>query len=257
VSAPGIAVGPAGRRPALARACNEESTSIVAEVPGRLGLFASLPLPDVDASLEEVRRSLDDLGADGVVVFTNTEGVYLSDPRLDPVLEELNRRAALVFLHPAVPPRASELGMVLPPAFVEFTFDTTRAAVDLIVRGTTARFPRIRFLLAHLGGALPFLAWRLSMLEDIPGGAFTRGGVREHLRHFWYDTATCGPASVAAAVAEVGADRVVYGSDTPWAPAAFVERTTTALDTSTELDETVKARIRTGTATALLERRRT
>lgn len=258
LSAPGVGIGPTSARPSLARMCNDEAAAIVDTAPDRLGLFATLPLPDVDASLDEVRRAYDELGADGVIALTNFDGVYLSDPRLEPVLAELDRRDAVVFVHPAVPPGAVSLGMCIPPAFVEFTFDTTRVMTDMIMRGTIDRFPRIRFVLAHLGGALPFLAWRLSMMEEIDrGGIFSRFDasgptVQDYLRRFWYDTATCGPTAVAAAAAVVGTDRIAYGSDTPFAPARFIERTTAAFDRCDDLDAAAKEQIRLVTAQELL-----
>jgi 6-methylsalicylate decarboxylase len=257
VSAPGVGFGPPGGRPALARACNEEGAELRRDYPERVRLLATLPLPDLNASLSEVGYSLDELGAAGFILLTNYNGVYLSDPRLEPVLAELDRRAAVVLVHPAVPPGAAELPMTLPPAFEEFSFDTTRTMTDLIVRGVIDRFPRIRFILSHLGGALPFLAWRLSMLEVSERGPAVQWqqhgrAFADYLRHFWYDTATCGPASIAAAAAVVGLDRLVFGSDAPFGPPLFTDRTVAALDDCDELDARGKQAISSGTAQLLL-----
>jgi 6-methylsalicylate decarboxylase len=257
VSAPGVGFGPPAGRPALARASNEEGAALQQAYPGRVRLLATLPLPDVDAALSEVAYSLDELGAAGFILLTNHDGVYLSDPRLEPVLAELDRRGALVLAHPAVPPGAGELPMTLPPAFVEFSFDTTRTFVDLIIRGVIDRFPRIRFILSHLGGALPFLAWRLGMLEVSerrPAVQWQQHhrAFADYLRHFWYDTATCGPATIAAAASVVGMDRLVFGSDAPFGPPLFTDRTAAALDGCGELDAGDKQAISSGTARLLL-----
>jgi 6-methylsalicylate decarboxylase len=258
VSAPGVGFGAPAQRPALARACNEGGAALQQVYPDRVRLLATLPMPDVDAALSEVAYSLDELGAAGFILLTNHDGVYLSDPRLEPVLAELDRRRALVLVHPAVPPGAAELAMTLPPAFVEFSFDTTRTVVDLIVRGVIDSFPGIRFILSHLGGALPFLAWRMSMLEVSDRGPAVRWqqhqrAFSDYLRHFWYDTATCGPASIAAAASIVGMDRLVFGSDAPFGPPLFTDRTAAALDDCGELDSADKQAISSRTATVLLD----
>lgn len=257
VSAPGVGFGPPAGRAALARACNEEGAALQQAYPDRVRLLATLPLPDVDAALSEVAYALDELGAAGFILLTNHEGIYLSDQRLEPVLAELDRRAALALVHPAVPPGAGELPMTLPPAFVEFSFDTTRTIVDLIVRGVIDRFPQVRFILSHLGGALPFLASRLSMLElsDRRPAVQWRQHQRafaDYLRHFWYDTATCGPASIAAAASVTGMERLVFGSDAPFGPPLFTDRTVAALDSCCELSADDKQAISSGTARLLL-----
>ena len=236
ISAPGVAVGRPEKHAVLARDCNESAAALVDGYPDRIGFFASLPLPDVDAALREIHHSLDVLGADGVVLFTNHAGCYLGDEHLEPIMEELDRRGAVAFVHPALPPGATELGRTLQPPVLEFTFDTTRAIADMIAIGFTVRYPNVRMILAHLGGALPFLAWRLSMLEDTAhpvGQGFRRFGVsvQDCLRAFYYEVATAGPEAVRAAATCVGSDRLLFGSDVPFIPPAFLDRTLAELDT--------------------------
>lgn len=131
---------------------------------------------------------------------------------------------------------------------LEFTFDTTRAFADLIVTGTLGRFPCIRFVLSHLGGTLPFLAWRLKVLDAYaPPG---RPPVLDQLRTLWFDVAASGaPENLRFAIELLGAGRIVFGSDTPFAPAGFVDANTAGLDA---LDEDERAAIAHGNAAALL-----
>ena len=111
-------------------------------IAGRFGGFASLPLPDVDGALEEITYAFDTLKLDGVVVLTNFNGVYLGDQRLDPVFDELNRRGAVIFIHPTSPICWQQSALGYPRPMIEFTFDSTRAVVNLIFSGTLARCPQ-------------------------------------------------------------------------------------------------------------------
>jgi predicted TIM-barrel fold metal-dependent hydrolase len=234
ISAPALVPVAAGRRAELARECNEELAALAKARPGRLGAFATLPLPDVDAALAEIDHALGPLGLDGVALLTNYGGRYPGDETLRPVLEELDRRRAVAHVHPNLPPEMPEARLLLPPPVLEFTFDTTRALADMIATETLERQPGIAFVLSHLGGALPFLAWRLSMLDAVPSAAHPerpRMPVREQLRGLYYDTAVAaGPENLRLAAELLGTDRILYGSDTPFAPAPFVEANTRGLE---------------------------
>ncbi|HWF53184.1 MAG TPA: amidohydrolase family protein [Solirubrobacteraceae bacterium] len=227
VSAPALLPAAPGERTTLARLCNDEAAELVAAHPGRLGAFALLPLPDVDGALHEIDRALGSLGLDGVSLLTNYEGRYLGHEALRPVLEELDRRAAVVHVHPNLPPPMRDAELLLPAPVLEFTFDTTRAVADLIAGEVLDRCPDVRFVLSHLGGSLPFLAHRLSMLDAVPSGATParpRTTVLAQLRRLHYDVALSGsPANLHFAAEVVGIERLVYGSDTPFAPPPFVE----------------------------------
>ena len=137
----------------LLRRCNEAGTELRQQHPGRFGLFASLPLPDIDASLKEAVYSLDTLKADGVIVFTSYSGQSLGEERFVPLWEELDRRGAVVFIHPNEP--AYDMPKIAPASVLEFPFETTRTATSLIISGALQRFTRIRFILSHAGGTLP------------------------------------------------------------------------------------------------------
>jgi 6-methylsalicylate decarboxylase len=202
----------------LAQASNDGLSQVMRSSDGHLAALASLPLPHLDLALQELTRALDDLALDGVALLTNVGGVYLGDPIWDDLLAELDRRSAYVFVHPVSGSYAPPLSW---PAWVcEFPFDTTRAVLHLIYSGALERYPRIRFQLAHLGGATPFLAPRIASLAerqpDLAGRA--PAGAHEYLRRFFYDTGLSNNAvALASTLAEVPASQVVFGTDWPYA----------------------------------------
>lgn len=202
---------------ALARAVNESYAELVSRWPDRFLAFAALPLPHVDAALREAAYALDELGMAGVAVTTTVRGLTLADPLFHPLHEELDRRGAVLYVHPAGEGAASPLitghrmtWMVGAPV------EDTVAVMHLVLAGLPLRYPRMRVLISHLGGALPMLLRRLDdhlpyespRTPELPSVA---------ARRFWYDTVGhChGPALVAAA-ASFGADRLVLGTDFPY-----------------------------------------
>ena len=188
VSSPGVHFGNDAKARLLARSVNEFAARTMGDHRGRFGGFASLPLPDVDGALEEIAYAFDTLKLDGVVMLTNFNGVYLGDKRLDPVFDELNRRGAVVFIHPTSPICWQQSALGYPRPMIEFTFDSTRAVVNLIFSGTTARCPKVRFIVPHAGGTLPFLARRIGMFgRGVAGG--TPVPAEEQLRELYYDLA--------------------------------------------------------------------
>lgn len=215
ISAPGFpGPDPAG----LCRLCNDEAAEIVAAHPGRFGSFASLPLPDVEASLREIGRALDDLEADGICLLTSYGARHLGEPLFAPVLDELNRREALVYVHPNEPPGSLLVG--LPPASLEFPFDTTRAIAHLLFTGSFARTRNIRWIFSHAGGALPALAERLARLERRPDfKQHVPDGVLAELRRLHFDIAlSAGPLTLGALLRFTTPDKVLFASDFPHAP---------------------------------------
>lgn len=226
ISAPALEPVEDGERHALAHDCNDAIADLAKRNPGTIGGFAVLPMPDVTASVAEVRRALGELRLDGVAVLTNYGGRYLGDPVFAPLLEELDRHNAVVHVHPNLPPPLTGAQLSLPAPVLEFTFDTTRMIAEMILTETLQRYPRLTLVLSHLGGTLPWVAWRLSMLDDLPsstGGR--RESVRDQLRRCYYDVAlSADPAALRLAADVVGADRLLYGSDFPFAPAGFIDR---------------------------------
>lgn len=217
ISAPGFACDE-GRKNDLCRRCNDYAARMRSDHPGRFGSFAALPLPDIDASLAEIERSLGPLGAEGMCLLTNYDGHYLGDPLFEPVFDELNRRHAVVYVHPAEPPCACGVG--LPPASLEYPFDTTRTVASLLFSGRFNRCRNIKFIFSHAGGTIPFLADRLARLERRADyQRHVPDGVLAELKRLYYDTAlSANRLSMTTLLGLVTARQVLFGSDFPYAP---------------------------------------
>ncbi len=202
----------------LLHQCNDAAAELRSRYPGRFGAFASLPLPNIDASLKELAYALDVLKADGVILFTSYDGRYLGDPLFLPLLEELNRRKAVVLIHPNQP--AYDIPPVAPASVLEFPFETTRTATSLIISGAINTYRDIRFILSHAGGTLPFLVPRISLsITMMPGVAEKVGDIPTAFRAFYYDTAlSAGPSSLAALAQIADPSHVLFGTDFPMAP---------------------------------------
>jgi predicted TIM-barrel fold metal-dependent hydrolase len=227
VSTPGAHLGDDVEARRMARVVNEFAADVVARRPGRFGFFATLTVPDVDGSIAEASYALDTLGADGVVLLANTHGEYLGAPELDPLFAELDRRAAVVFVHPSFLPGPGVPGL---PAFaVDFLLDTTRAATNLVRNGVAQRFPDLKIILAHAGGFVPYAAERIAMtLSFITQRSLA--DVLADLRSFYFDTALSSPTALPSLLAFASPGHVLFGSDWPYAPASVVGLFTNQLD---------------------------
>jgi len=258
ISAPGVHFGDDLAAQALARRCNEYAAELGRDWPGRFGGFAVLPLPHIEYALEEVRYALDTLRLDGVLLFANCQGRYLGDPYFDPLLEELNRRECVTFIHPAPHPGVAALGTDLPQFVVEYVFDTTRAATNMIYAETLHRFPNIRFILAHAGGTLPFIAWRIAHSPQIDPQRFgdvAPSSIFSQLRRFWYDTALSPTTQSFAGMRGVtDDDHILFGSDWPFAPEVLTHATIAAIDGEASIDGALKGAIARGNAEKLFPR---
>jgi 6-methylsalicylate decarboxylase len=226
ISSPGVHFGDDAAARVLARRLNDFGAGVVRDHPGRFGLFASLPLPDIDGALAEISYAFDTLGADGIILETNFHGIYLGDPRLEPVFAELDRRAAVVFVHPTSPVCWQQSALGRPRPMIEFIFDAARAITDLLFAGTLNRHRRVHVIVPHCGGALPVLADPIEgfmqstrQTDDGSSDAITQ------LRRLYYDTAgTPFPRQVSALLNLVETRQLLYGSDYPWTPAAIAEQ---------------------------------
>ena len=219
ISTPGVHVGDDVRARSLARRCNEHSAELIQANPTRLGAFAAIPLPDVDGALEELTYALDTLKLDGVVVFSNSNRVYLGDASFEPVFAELERRGAVVFVHPTASPDPSAHHLGLPDSLIDFTADTTRAVAQMHYSNRFARTPNVKYIFSHAGGTVPYLAGRFAIVDEmgsVPGGEI-RGTAAATLRRLHYDTALAYGAPVLTMLKEVvGLDQVLFGTDYPY-----------------------------------------
>jgi predicted TIM-barrel fold metal-dependent hydrolase len=258
ISQPGVHFGDDEAARRLARRCNEYAAECIARWPERFGAFGILPLPDVAGACEEVRYALDVLKLDGIVLFASYGELFLGDPLFDPVLDALNERGCVVFVHPALHPSVASLRLDLPAFAIEYPFDTTRAATNLIFRGALDRFPNIRFVLAHAGGTLPYLAFRLSWSPTIDPrrlGDRTPAEVLAKLRHFWYDTAlAAGPQTFGALEHVADPGKILFGSDWPYAPETVTAASVKTLDEAEYLSDDERRRIGRENALALFPR---
>ena len=230
ISAPGLWFGDTGESVRLARICNDYAASIRLDHPGRFGVFACLPLPDVDASLAEIEYALDTLKADGIGLLTSYGDRYPGDAAFQPVFDELNRRRAVVYFHPTNAP-CSQCLPGIPAATLDFPFDTTRAVVSLLYSGAFARCRDIRFIFSHAGGTVPFLAERIARLGARPGfKEMVPNGVLPELERLYYDTALSANWLAFRSLLElVTPDKVLFGSDYPFAPEATMTATVRGL----------------------------
>lgn len=253
ISEPGVYFGDRLFARELARRCNEYSAQLMHKYPQRFGAFAILPLPDVAAALLELEYALDTLKLDGVVLLSSVEGRYPGDPQFDELFNELNRRKAVVFLHPAVPAINSELKLDLPPFLIEFVFDTTRAVTNLIYSDTLERCPDIRFILAHAGGTVPYLAYRISMGQIMLPGA--PQGVMTYLKQFYYDTAlSANPYALRSLQELVDASHILFASDYPFAPEVMIGFTVQGIQNYKGFEEQARRAIERESALALFPR---
>ncbi len=226
--------------PDAARESNNYGATVVAERPDRFGLLANLPLGSPAGAVEEIGRAVDELHADGFVIVTNYDGIYLGDPRLDPVFVELDRRRATVLVHPVEPPGFDSVCCGRPGPVVEFPFDTTRTVVDAIYSRVFRRYPNFNLIVAHGGGVLPSLAWRLASIGTQPwvphSPELTPEEVLTQIAGLYYDTAVAGtPCALEPLLEVTTAEHIVFGTDFFPAGIEVIDATIDALKNSRSL----------------------
>ena len=231
LSSPGVT--PFGRGAAAwARRANDEAAGITAAHPDRFHFFGTLPLPDVDAACVEATRVLDDLGAAGIALLTQTNGTYLGDSALDPLMAVLDRRSAVVFVHPTSPAGCDAVDQGHPAPFIEYLIDSTRAFVNLYVTSVLTRYPNIRWIVAHNGALLADLIDRVDLLGPLilPPGP-ERGTFVDAARRLYYEVGSSAPfpRAAPAAAALTDASHLLLGTDYPYAPPAAIEANVAAL----------------------------
>jgi len=245
----------------VSRLLNDLYAETMAAHPKRFGAFASLPLPHLDEALAEITHALDTLGLDGVMLSTSYDGRFLGDPALDPLLAELDRRGAVVLVHPVTPMGIDKLALDFPAPLLEYAFDTTRCIANLLRRDVPARFPRLKLIFSHAGGAAPWLVPRLSLMPTMMTPAHRmdvdadRARIVSGLRAFYYDVAMSNTDPVLSLLVDVvGGDRIVFGSDYPLVPDAYMAATRDAVLEGKELNADQRGAIARGNAVRLLPR---
>jgi predicted TIM-barrel fold metal-dependent hydrolase len=229
LTAPGIVGWGKSERRKMARRINEYTADLVAKWPDRFGNFATVPLPDVDGALSELEYALDTLRADGVILLGNYAEKYLGDMAFEPLWAEFDRRQAVVFVHPTLPlsPAAGVAGPL-----VDYPFDTTRTAVQIVLNGIVDRYPGARVILAHAGGFVPYASHRFAELARVfrPDAA-KPADILATFQRFYFDTAlSSSPAALPTLRAFADKGRILFGTDFPFAPASVAASFTTKLD---------------------------
>jgi predicted TIM-barrel fold metal-dependent hydrolase len=206
----------------LARECNDYATRLAAEHPRRFGVFAALPLPNIDASLREIEYAFDTLKVDGIGLFTSYGDKWLGDPAFNPVFEELNRRSAVVYTHPNTADCCRNLLPNIGDGAIEWGTDTTRAIAQMIFGGAAGRYPNVRMIFSHGGGTMPFLVERfVNMARGAQYASRFPQGFGGEAAKFYYDTAqVANPAAMSALSKVVPASQIVFGTDFPFRTAA-------------------------------------
>ena len=232
ISTPGVYFNdfdfPEGFSESLAHLTNDVIAEAKNKYPERFGGFATIPLLNVQAAITELNYALDTLKLNGVCLLTNYQGKYLGDESFDPFFEELNKRNAVVYIHPTDPGDDYDYHLNIPNALIEAPFDTTRAVANMLFNGIFDRYTNIRYILSHGGGTIPYVAWRLASIEYgqngkrtplirtfydfLVNGEPTKG--LKHLKNMYYDTAhVSGDYAVKTLQSFAGTENIVFGTD--------------------------------------------
>jgi len=258
ITAPGAQFERGADSIALTRALNDAMAEIVRAYPQRFAALGVLPLSNIDASLQEIERTLDQLKFDGVGLFSNADGAYLGDKRFAPLFEELDRRRAVVFVHPAQPPSFERFSIGLPSPILEYPFDSTRMLASLLYSGALARYTNIKLIVPHGGGTVPYLAARIARSASAvfqTGPRTPPDEAMQLLRSVYYDLTAMSEVGNLALLREfVPADRLLVGYDYPFRPESTIASQRSALDGFEGFTDEQKAMIRSGNALRLFPR---
>lgn len=241
----------------FARYSNDYLAEIVQKDPVHFGGLGTLPLPDLGESLEETRRIYDELKLDGLILFSSQANQYLGDPAQEELYQELDRRKAVVLIHPTTaPPGATVPKITIPWGIVEFIADTSRAVANLLYNGVFERYPSIRWIVSHAGGAIPYIALRMTLSEQMPGVRdHIPKGTMHYLQRLYYDTTLSTSEQVLAALRQfVPQSQVLFGSDYPLVPEGVVQTERSMLESSNLLDDGMRRAINRDNALALFPR---
>ena len=214
---------------AAVRAINEDFAALCRRFPEKFGFVATLPLPSVEGSIKEFHYATEKLGALGVKVASNSDGVYLGDERLDPIFAELNKRNALVIIHPSPARELPRAGVVTGKvmALYEYPADTTRAVLNLLANGTLEKFPNLKFVVPHCGSFLPYMKQRAGAMFQMLASMNLMESVNfsASLGKLFFDTAGDPmPEQLDMLLKITSRDKIVFGTDYPYVPAQIILR---------------------------------
>ncbi|MBE7158315.1 MAG: amidohydrolase [Rhodospirillales bacterium] len=258
LSSPGLRFWQGQEAVDLGRKLNEELAEIIRVHPTRFGGYTTLPLPDVDAALEEIAYGFDVLGLDGVVLMSNYEGTYLGDTKFAPVMEELNRRQAVVFVHPTETPVNNRINLGFPAPMIEYPFDSTRTVVSLLDGETLSRCPDIRFIISHGGGTLPFLGPRIGIgfsWKQDANQTLSVLKVKSGIASLYFDLAiSTYPAALLAIQNSHDASKLLMGFDLPFLPPDSIPKAKKGVADFDKFSKSELAQINSGNALKLFPR---
>jgi predicted TIM-barrel fold metal-dependent hydrolase len=223
ITTPGLSFLDGAERRRMARECNEWTAKLVADRKGRFGMFAVMPMPDVEGTLLEMAYALDTLKADGIGLFTSYGDKWLGDTAFEPVFSELNRRKAVVYTHPTAANCCKNLIADVPEAAIEYATDTTRTIASFVFTGSAVRFQDLRIIFSHAGGTMPFITERFTRLPLANKNLEPKvpNGVAYELKRFYYDTAQAShPMALASLTKLVSASQILFGTDFPFRTSA-------------------------------------
>jgi 6-methylsalicylate decarboxylase len=238
----------------MARRVNEYTAGLVSKRPDRFGNFATLPMQGLEGALAETEYAFDTLKVDGVVLLSTYHGHYLGDPSFEQLWAEFDRRNAVVFVHPGKPSIPVLDG--IPGPILDYPFDTTRSALQLVVNGVLRRHLRVKIILSHGGGFLPYASHRFAeLMSAIQSGTPSVVDLLKDFQRFYFDTAlTASPTALPSLTKFAGAGQMLYGSDFPYAPVSVSASFTAKLDRYSELTPQEHGALNRGNSTRLFPR---
>ncbi len=261
VSSPGLRFWKGKEAADLARVLNQELVDLTKQHPTRFGAFATVPLPDAEASLAEIAWCLDEAHMDGVCLMTNYDGKYLGDPAFARVMDDLNRRKAVVFVHPTESVCIDQLNFGYPAPLIEYPFESTRMVVSLLDTDTITRCPEIKFIVSHGGGALPIVTNRMEEIAPMKNHLDKAAGkelgrrFKEQIASLYYDMAiSCFAPNLSAIQITHDPARLMMGFDQPFIPAEAIGAAKDTLAAFGGFDAAQQVRIDEGTAHELFPR---
>ena len=257
IASPGTYFGDVDFTRRLVRESNDALARVAADHPGRFGAVGLVSLPDVGAAIADLAYALDELKLDGILLLTHVGDRYLGEADHAEFYAELDRRAAVVIIHPVRPKLTGMAQFSFPDGYTELAFETTRAIANLLFTGTIAKYPRIRWVMPHGGGVTPFLVFRLRGMDDLPKvRERIPDGVAAYLKRLHYDVAQAtAPAPLRALMEVADPSRVMFGTDFPFARNANVlEQSVAAIAAFDGFDAALRRKVERDNALALFPR---